>query len=661
MRLPGGIARATSVRRLFAVYAAVTLVPVVVLGAALLVVVRSQADSRGLSDGVANAKLIEGAAVSPIISQQPLGASATTLPPASRVALSRAVRTTIAAGQVLRLRLRNLAGRVVYASDGSSATPDDDNAEKAANGHTVAELTRLNADDASGPRGPRAVEVYLPLRGEARGRPLGVLEMYVPYSPIALAIERDQRGVLLTITGGLLLLWLCLVGVSASVMGRLRRESEANAFLATHDALTGAANRAQFTEWVSSRKPSRGRDRAFDNLAIALLDLSRFRLVNDTLGWESGDEVIAVTATRIAAVLGEDDGFARLGGAEFGVLLRGRSAGDVLLMMDRLRAVVAKPMLVGGAPLAVEASVGFTIGRSPARSADQLLREADVALTTAKREHSPVVRFSPELDRYDSLALALLSDIRGAIERDELVLHFQPKHDVRTGAIVGAEALVRWQHPTRGLLYPDAFIGALEQTELIEDLTRWVIRTTCQVLPSLDPEGLLRVAVNVSARSLLRPHLADELTTLVTAAGMSPSRLALEITETSIMTDPERAARTVVALSAAGFAMSVDDFGAGQTSLSYLVMMPFDELKIDRAFVMSMRDDPRNAAIVRTVIELGRSLGLSVTAEGAETTQVLDDLAALGCDTAQGYLFSRPVSAVEFALLLHRSRSAARV
>ncbi len=265
----------------------------------------------------------------------------------------------------------------------------------------------------------------------------------------------------------------------------------------------------------------------------------------------------------------------------------------------------------------------------------------------AKRGHSGIARYRLEQDQYDAAKLSLIGQLGAAIAQDELVLHYQPKGDVHGAKVIAVEALVRWRHPTRGLLYPDAFLPAAEQTELIEDLTRWVLRRASLDLPQLDPTGQLAVAVNVSARSLGRAEFAADVLAALAEAGTDPARVILEITETALMADPARAARTLLELARAGLRISIDDFGAGHTSLGYLATLPITELKIDKGFVLSMLSDDRNTAIVRSVIELGHGLGFTVTAEGVETKEMLQQLTALRCDTVQGYLLARPVAVGE--------------
>jgi len=638
------------VRRLFAVYAAASLVPVVLLGLVLMWVLNDRASSDGLAQGRDKADLIARVSVAPQLSDADLRAGLTD---AERTALKRTVGQAIADQQVLRLRLRDLAGTIVYADDGTTGGADDESLE-AARGRTVSKLTYLNADDEdsapSAPdasdepsRGPRVVEVYEPLAVDAHR--VGVLEMYVPYAPIAAAQAAGQRVVAITLSAGLLVLWLCLLLVSASVTGRLRRQSSLNAYLATHDSLTGLANRPQFSQRAAAAAALAGPEA---KAAIALVDLDRFKEINDTLGHTNGDQLLIELAGRLRASVGPQDSVARLGGDEFGLVLTGvRDAEEAIERLTRLRAVVAAPVSVDGLPLAVEASVGFALVPDDGVEVDQLLQRADLAMYAAKRQHCGVIAYELGQDTYDASTLTLVAELGAAIADDQLVLHYQTKGDVRRGRVTAVEALVRWQHPTRGLLPPDSFLPAAEQTELIEELTRWVLRTAASELPMLDPEQRLAVAVNISARSLIRDDFADDVLAVLAETDVDPTRVILELTETALLADPARAAATLTRLHDAGVRVSIDDFGAGQTSLGYLASLPISELKIDKAFVLSMLADARNAAIVHSVIELGHGLGASVTAEGVESVEALVELSRYGCDTVQGYLLSRPVTSLE--------------
>ncbi len=637
-----------SIRRLFSLYAAVSLIPVLLLGGALLTLLDRQEHEHGIAEARARADLLARTSIAPLLEGQDLREG---IGQKTATALQRAAGLAVADHQVVRMRVRDLSARIVWSDDGSGdqsgITPDDE-ALEAAHGETVAILTWLNSDtEDAGPRGPRVVEIYLPLQAWSGGPQVGVLETYVPYAPIAADIAQGQESIALALSGGLLLLWLSMLAVSASVTRRLRRQSVANAFLARHDSLTGLPNRAHFAERATRAIESLTSQRP---VAIALIDLDRFREVNDTLGHEIGDQLLLLLSQRLHLFIGPEDTLARLGGDEFGIILRSvGDADEAAAVLGRLRAAVSEPVQINGVPLAVEASAGFALAPHDGDDIGSLLQRADVAMYVAKRQHTGIARYRPDQDQYDSATLTLVAQLGAAIAADQLVLHFQPKGNLADGQVVAVEALVRWQHPTRGLLYPDAFVTAAEQTELIEDLTRWVLRRACSVLPQLDPTGRLAVAVNVSARSLARPEFAADVLEILAESRTAPSRVFLEITETALMVDPVRAVRTLSQLTRAGVRISIDDFGAGHTSLGYLATLPIAELKIDKAFVLAMLSDERNTAIVRSVIELGHSLGFTVTAEGVETTQILNRLDELGCDTVQGYLLARPAPAAELA------------
>ena len=646
-----------STRRLFVSYAAASLVPVLLLGGCLLLLLDRQAADRGLAEGASQARLVARTGIGPLLAGHPLSEG---LRPSEVANLDRGVGLAREAGQVLRLRLRDLEARVVFSPDGAGLGTVDEDALRAVRGDTVTRLTYLNSDAGdSGARGPRVVEAYTPLYAAGSGRRIGVLEVYLPYAPIAADLSRGQVTLTVTLTAGLAILWLVLLGVSMSVMRRLRQQSAENAWLAWHDTLTGLPNRTQFVDRAAEAVASATDARP---VAIAVIDLDRFKEVNDTLGHNNGDRVLLALAGRLSDLLRDGDVVARLGGDEFGVILSGvRDATECVEVLNRLRASVSGPVLLDGLPLAVEASVGFALAPADGSDIDSLLIHADVAMYVAKHQHAGVVRYDSGQDQYDPSALTLVAELGGAIRDDELVLHYQPKTDLRAGRVTAVEALVRWQHPVRGLLHPDAFLPAAEQTELIEPLTDWVLRRAARDLDLLDPTGALSVAVNISARSLVRTDFADDVLAVLADTGTDPVRVILELTETALLSDPPRAAATLTRLHEAGVRISIDDFGAGQTSLGYLATLPVSELKIDKRFVLAMTDDPRNAAIVRSVIELGHSLGFTVTAEGVETAPALAHLVAVDCDLAQGFLLARPMDAGSLRDLLGRQRAAAPV
>jgi diguanylate cyclase len=332
----------------------------------------------------------------------------------------------------------------------------------------------------------------------------------------------------------------------------------------------------------------------------------------------------------------------RLGGDEFGVLLG--NVGEPEEILNRLREVIEHEVDISGVPLTVEASIGYVVAPEHGVDADELLQLADVAMYVAKRNQAGLVRFDQSQNHYDAANLALVAELRHAIDSDQLVLHYQPKVSLGSPGVRAVEALVRWQHPAHGLLYPDRFIPMAEQTGLIDKLTEWVVVRAASDLASLGSECHdLTVAVNVSARNLTHVRFAQQVVQAVDAVGVAADRIYIEITETALMTDPGRAAVVLQELHRAGFRISIDDFGTGQSSLGYLSSLPVDEMKIDMSFIADMTRNRGHSAIVQSIVELGHNLGFQVVGEGVETDEIQAALAATGCDLAQGYLFARPM------------------
>ena len=614
------------------------------LGLVLAGSYRRDASMRGLAEGRAEAGLLARTAVAPILGGHPVGAALT---PQQVGQLRRLSRTEVAAGQIVRLRIRNLNGMVVFATDGAGLNePADDEALDAAHGQVEAEITHLNADDnPTGPQGERVAEVYWPLTAGTPAHSVGVLEVYLPYAPIARDVDAGLGALYRDLGIGLAVLYLLLAGISFSVTRRLRAQVARNAHLAEHDALTGLPNRALFHRRVVEALEAAGRD---DPVTVAVIDLDRFKEVNDTLGHGNGDALLRELGRRLGDAVRGRDTVARLGGDEFGVVLTGvRDAHDVRMTLLRLLELLQEEVDVSGLPLAADASIGFAMSPLDGVDVDTLLQHADVAMYVAKAGSNAVVRYDLGHDHYDSGKLALVAELRRAISLDELVLHYQPKASVLTGEILAVEALVRWNHPDRGLLYPDAFLPIAEQTGIIDSLTRWVLYSALAQLRAWgDAVGNVSVAINISARNISRGDFAEIVLSALASIGVPAERLLLEITETAFVADPDRAGRSLRQLAAAGVRISLDDFGRGQTSLGYLSTLPLHEVKIDKSFVLDMLEDRAHAAIVRSVIDLAHNLGFEVVAEGVETEQILAELGILGCDIAQGYLLARPMAAV---------------
>ena len=413
--------------------------------------------------------------------------------------------------------------------------------------------------------------------------------------------------------------------------------------LAYWDALTGLPNRAQLREHLGQmlqRAEQDGRPSA-----VLMLDLDRFKHINDVLGTACGDQVLQRIAQRLGELeLGEGDMLARLSGDEFALCLFDTQIDAAERMAWRLRSALERPVVVQDQTVDVGAGVGIALFPQHGNDADSLLGRAEVAMYLAKTRQSGVQVYSPELDAGSSQSLSLVSDLRQAIANDDLRMYLQPKIDLRSGQVIGAEALVRWQHPQRGMVQPMQFIPYAEQTGVIRELTTWMIQRCVRFQSALSATGLdLKLAVNLSTRDLMDNDLPNKLERMLAQHAVKPSALGLEITESGIMEDPQRALATVRRLYNMGFTMSIDDFGTGYSSLAYLKRLPLHELKIDRSFVSAMADDPTDMNIVRSTIDLAHNLGLRVVAEGVENAKIFALLGRLGCDYAQGYGIAKPM------------------
>ena len=420
------------------------------------------------------------------------------------------------------------------------------------------------------------------------------------------------------------------------LVDQVRQEAADREHAAAHDRLTGLPNREAFGRHL--------RDALDDGpCGVLLLDLDEFKEVNDALGHPAGDELLVAVGARLADVA--PGVVARLGGDEFAVLVAGgeeevAEAGRVVV------AALEAPFPLGDVAVRVQASAGVVLAPQDGDQPTALLQRADVAMYRAKEDRAGVLRYDADADSSSADRLTLAADLRRAVDEESLTVAFQPKVDVATGAPRGAEALLRWHHPVHGHLPPDRFVALAERTGLVSALTSFVLRRSLETCAGWRAAGLdVGVSVNVSALDLRGPALVQQVADALQACGLPPPALTLEITETATMSDPEAAGRVLHALDALGVRLSVDDFGTGYSSLAYLRGMPVDEVKVDKAFVLRLATDPADRAVVAATVQLGHALGLQVVAEGVEDGASLAVLAELGCDVAQGYHLSRPVSA----------------
>jgi diguanylate cyclase (GGDEF)-like protein/PAS domain S-box-containing protein len=431
--------------------------------------------------------------------------------------------------------------------------------------------------------------------------------------------------------------------IARDISERLQAEA-ALQHQALHDALTDLPNRILLRGWVERATELALRDG--QSAALLVLDLDRFKEVNDTLGHDHGDLLLREVAVRLHQAVTSTGSVARLGGDEFAVLLPGTDLAQAQHHAEGLSAALQAPFELGGYSVETGVSIGIALAPEHGSDFETLLRRADIAMYVAKRSGSGSAVYTAEQDVHSPERLALIGELRQAIENDALVLHYQPKLDCQSGQLAGVEALVRWSHPERGLIPPDRFISLAEQTGLIRPLTQWVIRSALEQCRVWRDNGLtIPVAVNLSMRNLHEPDLVETIDRMLTAAGLPTSALELEITESSLMEYPDLALAVLTQLSEMGVRIAVDDFGTGYSSLAYLKDLPVHELKIDRSFVGDMRQHTRNHAIVRSTIDLAHHLGLRVVAEGVEDRETWELLGLVGCDVAQGYHLSRPLPA----------------
>ncbi len=431
---------------------------------------------------------------------------------------------------------------------------------------------------------------------------------------------------------------------------------DALAHAALHDALTGLPNRTLLQDRLEQAMLASRRENW--RLAVLLIDLDRFKEVNDAFGHQYGDALLKQVGARLRGTLRESDTVARLGGDEFAVVLPNCSdPNDGCVTAANMLKALEEPFVIDHQTLNVTGSIGVVLYPEHGDNAQTLMRHADVAMYAAKREGDGVAVYADEQEMNSANRLTMSNQLRRGIEQGELVAYFQPKISLQTSELIGVEALVRWQHPDRGLVPPDDFIPLAEQTGLIKPLSVWMLSAVLDQSRAWDAEGLrLTVAVNLSMRNLHDPNLPDLIASLLHDFGVGPDALQLEITETVLMTNAARTLEVITRLSAMGIHLSIDDFGTGYSSLAYLKRLPVAEIKIDKSFVHDMTTDENDLTIVRSTIDLGHNLGLEVVAEGVETEGHWRKLQDLGCDLAQGYYFAKPMSAEAFAYWMKESR-----
>ena len=440
-----------------------------------------------------------------------------------------------------------------------------------------------------------------------------------------------------------------------------KHAEEALRFIAAHDPLTELPNRSMFNERLRQALSQALRHQR--GLAVFFIDIDRFKLLNDTLGHGAGDRMLLACAKRLCECVRESDIVARLGGDEFVIMVENFSTPrEAIAVAQKILSSLARPFVVDGRELLITASVGIATYPDDGADAEALLKNADIAMYRAKEQGRNNYQFySAQMNKHSFERLAMETSLRRAVERGEFLVQYQPKQSLRTGAITGMEALVRWKHPDWGVVSPAQFVPLAEETGLIAQIGDWVLRTACAQSREWRAMGVppLRIAVNLSARQFSRESLVKDIADIMQASELSPDWLELEITESLVMHSPEHAAQTLQRFKAMGISLAIDDFGTGYSSLAYLKRFPIDSIKVDRSFVKDIPDDADDMAITRGVIALGHSLRLRVVAEGVETLEQQQFLKANGCDEIQGYIFSQPLSAQDATRLLEASFNAA--
>jgi len=561
---------------------------------------------------------------------------------------------------LLRFRLWSLDGAELFdnALVEGVETPDEFLLRQAAAGRvTTDEMSLDELPEFLRSGHEQILQVYVPIF-EDRAMALtndpnvvGAAEVVLDQTQVVTATDEAVRTIALVTVLGLALVWLLLFRTVRTASTKLRLSAEENARLALLDPLTGLPNRRLLNERLEIAVSDAVRDGR--HVGLLLLDVDRFKEINDSLGHDRGDQLLVQVAERLRELVRETDTVARLGGDEFAIVLKTvRSIDDGVMFAERVLQAFDAPYEIDGLVLHVETSIGLAVFPDHADDVQSLLKLADVAMYIAKAGRRGMSVYDSEGDTNSPARLILLGDLRRALDNeDQLSVHYQPKLDLRTKRVVGLEALLRWRHPVRGMVPPGEFIPLAETTGLVHTLTERVLRMVLQQMRDWGEEGFeIPVAVNLSALNLAEPELDERIGRLMAEYGVPARLLEFEITESAIMQDPERAAATLRRIAAMGCTIALDDFGIGNTSISQLRDLPIDTLKIDRSFILDMEGG--NEVLVKVVTDLAHEFEMVAVAEGVEEHATAERLRELGCDVAQGYLYARPVPADELPQII---------
>ncbi|MET0788021.1 MAG: EAL domain-containing protein [Cellulomonas sp.] len=648
-------------------FAVISSLAMVVLGLALVWVTWSVMGQQAINDGIATAETVQVYATADVPTASFLAPDALTAAQAEQVHAA----TAGFGDRLVELRLWALDGSLIYSSapGTTSGFPDGDRLDLVTTGGApdAQVITDVRGDDVDDTGGTerQVLDVYVPVHaGETAGAEpgsdddtVGAAEVMLDHTIASTALAEAVRTVSLVVAGGLLALWLVLFRTVFTASRRLQATALENARLALLDSLTGLPNRRMLAERM--RRTILEAEETGSRVGLMLLDIDRFKDINDSLGHDRGDELLEQVAERLRGALRDEDIVARLGGDEFAILLPDvRSVANAERLARRVRGLFVPPFMLGELPLHVDTSVGVACLPDHATDPSSLMRTADVAMYAAKHHRTGVSVYSADEDDSSPARLVLLGDLHRALTPApdgprELRMHYQPKIELASGRTVGLEALMRWVHPTRGVLPPTTFIPLAEQSGLIHDVTRYALTECVTQLAAWRAEGRATpVAVNLSAHDVTTASVVDLIEALLEEHAVPPDLLEVEITETALVADPSRVVPVLERLSAMGIRVAIDDFGIGNTSISQLRDLPVDELKIDRLFVSDLGVDGREGSevVVQAMVDLAHSFDLRVVAEGVEDEATAVILRRLGVDQAQGFLYSQAVPASDLPL-----------
>lgn len=634
----------------------------VLVGVALVLVTSSQMRGQAVHDGTASASRMAVFAADVV----PSAAFVTGVLSAEESAAVTAA-TRGFGDELVELRLWSTDGRLMYSSaEATTGLPRTDRLARVMESGLPDAVVQPDVRASDAATAERTVlDVYVPVRLADTATPtarddvavtsaVGAAEVMLDHTRTQQTLQTTTRTVTLVVVGSLVVLWLLLFQIVHSTSRRLRSTALENARLALLDSLTGLPNRRLLADQMQRAIEKVGDDGS--RVGLILLDIDRFKDINDTLGHDHGDELLQQVAERLRNALRDDDVVARLGGDEFAILLPDvRTVANAERLAGRVRGLFARPFELSDIALHVETSIGVACLPDHAADGSALMRTADIAMYAAKHHRTGVSVYSPAADDSSPARLVLLGELHRALEAraepgavPELEMHYQPKIDLASQRTVGFEALIRWRHPTRGLLPPGVFVPLAEQSGLIHRVTEFALEESVRQLALWSAQGeAVPVAVNLSAHDVASPAVVDMIEMLLAEHGVAAGLLEVEITETALVADRTRVVPVLERLSALGVRVAIDDFGTGTTSISQLRDLPVAELKIDRLFVADLGEGGRTGSevVVQAMVDLAHSFGLRVVAEGVEDAETALTLERLGVDRAQGFLWARPAPA----------------